>query len=352
VTVRVSVGVGAVAALMLVGGCGGDRHHPVVAIRVGGSAERVGVGTTLGEAADLLGLRPRGGDLLDVDGKVLQAGAFPGALLLNGRRRSLATVLRRSDRIRVMSGRDRREPLVRRVTRVRGGLAPDPQGTLVRRPGVEIVVAGSMSEKVVSRRFEALPGPEHVQRAVALTFDDGPWPQSTPRVLAVLRRLRVHATFFVIGYLARAYPELVARERRAGMAVGNHTYNHPEVPPFGELPRRLVEDEIALGAASLERAGVRPSLFRPPAGSTSPTVVRAAEAAGERVVLWSVDPGDWQAGVTAREIRTRVLGAVRPGSIVLLHDGGGDRSATVAALPGIVKGIRRRHLALVALTPR
>jgi len=188
-----------------------------------------------------------------------------------------------------------------------------------------------------------------VERAVALTFDDGPSPEYTPRVLGVLRRLRVHATFFVIGYLADEYPELVRAEVRAVMTVGNHSYNHPEVPPFDQLPPRLVDDEIALGAQSLRRAGVSPMLFRPPGGSFSPAVVRAAERHGERIVLWSVDPGDWQPGTTARQIARRVLAAIRPGSIVELHDGGGDRSATVAALPAIVKGIRQRHLRLVAL---
>jgi peptidoglycan/xylan/chitin deacetylase (PgdA/CDA1 family) len=72
---------------------------------------------------------------------------------------------------------------------------------------------------------------------------------------------------------------------------------------------------------------------------------------GERVVLWSVDPVDWASGVTAAQIKQRVLRAVQPGSIVILHDGGGDRSATVAALPGIIRGIRRKHLRLVPLSP-
>ena len=73
---------------------------------------------------------------------------------------------------------------------------------------------------------------------------------------------------------------------------------------------------------------------------------------GERVVLWSVDPADWRAGIRAKQITRQVLAAIRPGSIVILHDGGGDRSATVAALPAIVKGIRRRGLRLVTITPR
>jgi peptidoglycan/xylan/chitin deacetylase (PgdA/CDA1 family) len=162
--------------------------------------------------------------------------------------------------------------------------------------------------------------------------------------------MHVRATFFVIGYLVDSSPEIVAREHAAGMAIGNHTYNHPEVPPFNQLPRRLLEDEIALGAQSLARIGIRSPLLRPPAGSSSPAVVRAAESAGERVVLWNVDPSDWRAGVTAGEVKRRVLSAVRPGSIVILHDGGGDRAATIAALPGIIKGIRHKHLRLVPLS--
>ena len=133
------------------------------------------------------------------------------------------------------------------------------------------------------------------------------------------------------------------------MTVGNHSYNHPEVPPFDDLPRQLMDDEIALGARGLRHLKAPPALFRPPGGSFSAAVIRAAEAHGQRVVLWSVDPGDWEPGVRPRQIVRRVLDAVRPGSIVILHDGGGDRSATVAALPAIVRGIRHRGLRLVAL---
>src|SRR5206468_1302992 len=112
-----------------------------------------------------------------------------------------------------------------------------------------------LSHKPVSVRFDPGGGPVRVERAVALTFDDGPSPRYTPRILAVLRRLHVRAAFFCIGYLADEYPDLVRQELRAGMAVGSHSYNHPEVPPFDRLPPRLVEDEIALGAQSLRRAG-------------------------------------------------------------------------------------------------
>ena len=154
----------------------------------------------------------------------------------------------------------------------------------------------------------------------------------------------------MIGYLAQANPDLVRQELRLGMTVGNHSYNHPQVPPFAQLPPQLLTDEITLGEQVLSRLGARPHLFRPPGGSTSPALVRAAAALGQRVVLWSVDPADWNPGSSARKVTKRVLSAVRPGSIVILHDGGGDRSATLAALPAIVRGIRRRGLHLVALT--
>jgi len=227
----------------------------------------------------------------------------------------------------------------------------DPQFLLSRIPGVDVVIRGALSHEFVSVQFRPDQAQPLLERAVALTFDDGPSPTETPRILTLLRRLRVHATFFVVGYLADQYPQIVALEQRDGMAIGNHTYNHPEVPPFAQLPPQLLRDEIALGARSISRLGIRPRLLRPPGGSFSPAVISSAKALGERVVLWSVDPRDWSPDITARQITARVLDAVRPGSIVILHDGGGDRSATIRALPLIVKGIRHRALRLVEIPP-
>jgi peptidoglycan-N-acetylglucosamine deacetylase len=303
-------------------------------------------GADLASAAKKLGLHPRPGDLLDVDGRVLRAGVVPGSLLLNGRTARVDTRLVSGDRIAIRNGRDRREPLRRQRVPVLEGLPPEPEFVVSRVPSVAVAVRGAISHKVVATRVHPA-GSAVTSPGVALTFDDGPSPLYTPRVLSVLRRLDAPASFFVVGYLADARPDLVRAELAAGMEVGNHTYNHPEVPPFNELPVLLRDAEIRLGAESIRRAGGDPSLLRPPAGSYSAAVARAAARERERVVLWSVDPGDWQQGVTAREIAQRVLAAVRPGSIVILHDGGGDRSATVAALPAIVNGIRRRGLPLV-----
>jgi peptidoglycan-N-acetylglucosamine deacetylase len=334
------------AMLALLGaGCGQSSVNVVI----NGTVERVAADSTLARATERLGLEPRAGNLLDVEGGVLRPAAFPGRLLVNGSPVPSSTRLHDGDRIDFIAGRNRVERRERLVRPVPGGIPTNPQARVERTAGVEVVVRGAISHKLVSSRLRPTEGPTNVERAVALTFDDGPSPTNSPRVLKVLRRMHARATFFVIGYLVNAYPDIVAREHEARMAIGNHTYNHPEVPPFNQLPQRLLEDEIALGARSLARIGITTRLLRPPAGSSSSAVVRAAEAAGERVVLWSVDPADWAAGVTAAEIKRRVLSAVQPGSIVILHDGLGDRSATVAALPGIIRGIRHRHLRLVTL---
>ena len=335
-----------VAVLRDRGGQGG------LTVEVAGRSVHVADETTFGQATSMLALRPGRGDLLDVEGRPLRRGTVAGRLLLDGQPAPPGVRLRSGDRITVVAGRDRREPLSRQVLRVPGGMASDPQFFLARTPGSQVIIRGAISHKLVSASFHASGGPATVERAVALTFDDGPSPQFTARILATLGRLHVPATFFVVGYLADRYPDLVRQELRAGMTVGNHTYNHPEVPAFEQLPRRLLEDEVALGAQSLSRLDARPTLFRPPGGSFSATVVNAAEAFGERIVLWSVDPADWQPGATARQIARKVLAAVRPGSIVILHDGGGDRAATAKALPAIVKGIRRKGLRLVAITAR
>jgi len=320
--------------------------RPGVAVVVSGRSVQFTEGTTLRRAVALLRLRPRAGDLLDVRGGVLWRGAFGGKVLLNGGPAAPTRRLRPGDRIRVANGHDRREELTREVVKVPGGVTANPQFILARTAGSQVVVRGALSHKLVSARFQP-SGAERVERAVALTFDDGPSPRYTPGILAVLRRLRVPATFFSVGYLADEYPDLIRAELLAGMTVQNHSNSHPQ--SFAQLSRHLIGDQIALGARSLHRVGADGSLFRPPGGSFSPAVVRAAQSRGERTVLWSVDSADWHHGATPGGIAHRVLAAVRPGSIVLLHDGGGDRSATVAALPRIIEGIRRRGLELVAL---
>ncbi len=349
----IALATAAAAAVYLARRHGRHSAPPETRLVVSGRTVSVPAGTTFGQAVRRLRLSPASADLLDVRGRVLRRGAVHGSVLLDGAPAPATTVLRDGDRLAAVAARDRREPVRTVRAAPPGGVLDDPQFTLARSPGTMLTTVGVVSHEVAGVSYRhGRGGAASVPRAVALTFDDGPWPGSTASIVHVLHRLHVHATFFVVGYLVDEHPQLVRAEVRAGMTIGNHTYNHPEVPPFDELPAPLREVEIGLGAERLERLGVEPRLFRPPGGAVSSEVVAAAAARGERVVLWSVDPRDWQPGVSSKEIVRRVLGAVRPGAIVVLHDGGGDRSATLRALPAIVRGIRRRGLRLVAVPAR
>ena len=169
-------------------------------------------------------------------------------------------------------------------------------------------------------------------RVVALTFDDGPHPEQTPQVLALLAEHHAVATFCMVGTQARKYPELVRRVVDAGMRLCNHTVRHDEKLFRHSAP--VIEQEVAEASADLRAAAgdrVPIRYFRAPGGNWTPTMERIAAGHGMRPLGWSVDPRDWtRPGVDA--IVTTVEQHVRPGSVILLHDGGGKRDQTVAAL--------------------
>ncbi len=174
---------------------------------------------------------------------------------------------------------------------------------------------------------------------VALTFDDGPNPPYTGQILGILARYQVPATFFCVGLQASAHPAELARMAAAGHGLGNHTWSHPFLPDLSraQLAEQLDRTDDAVARA----AGAGPGLFRPPYGSRSPDVLHWLGERGTPVALWDVDPSDW-ARPGAAVIAGRVLMQVRPGTIILMHDGGGDRSQTVAALPLVIEGLLDR----------
>ena len=178
-------------------------------------------------------------------------------------------------------------------------------------------------------------------RVVALTFDDGPNPPWTNRILDVLDRYAVPATFFCVGLHAIGFTEEVARMAEAGHCLGNHTWSHPFLHDLSdnELEVQLNRTEEALEQA----AGVAGSrLFRPPYGSGSSATFRwVRRSESFKVVFWDVDTNDW-AMPGAPAIADAVVSQTRPGSIVLMHDGGGDRSQTAEALPAAIEGLLER----------
>lgn len=172
-------------------------------------------------------------------------------------------------------------------------------------------------------------GPSSERRRFALSFDDGPHPENTPRLLALLALHQVRATFFLVGRNARQHPALVQSLVDGGHEIGVHSHNHRILPLLGG---RKLEQELDRGAQDISSAGGgEPTLFRPPYGLRDPRVLRASAQRGWSCVLWSVMPGDWMrppAWWLVAWMRLRVRG----GAIVLLHDGGGDRRPTLEAL--------------------
>jgi peptidoglycan-N-acetylglucosamine deacetylase len=320
---------------------------PPMEVFVGNSVRQVPPGATVRQARFILDLRPTSGDLVDVEGVILQENAFPGSVVVNGREASRSRVLLEGDVIEVIDERDHFEPVSHDVIPVPAGTIPNPQTHLGTTPGEQVITTGAISGKLVSSVFRPT-GEAQVPRAVALTFDDGPSPRWTPKILRVLRRLQVGATFFMVGYLAERYPEVVREVIEAGMTVGNHSLNHPYERPFEKLHDGQLRRQIQEAHRVLTELGTTPTIFRPPGGSWSREVLALAEEVGERTVLWSLDSLDAR-GLKPQILARRVVKQAEPGAIILLHDGGGDRATTLRALPRIVRGLRARGISLQAL---
>jgi peptidoglycan/xylan/chitin deacetylase (PgdA/CDA1 family) len=174
-------------------------------------------------------------------------------------------------------------------------------------------------------------------RAVALSFDDGPW-ADTPAFVRMLEAEHVPATFFMIGeQVTPAYRATLRRELRAGDALGDHTYTHPDLARSGNVYGQLQSTIFAIRRLT----GYAPCMFRPPYGAYDQAVVQTASSLGLATILWNVDPADW-ALPGSEAIERRVLAQVRPGAIVLSHDGGGPRGQTLAAYPRIIGVLRAR----------
>ncbi len=181
---------------------------------------------------------------------------------------------------------------------------------------------------------------------VALTFDDGPNPPYTNQILAILQRYHVQATFFCVGAHVAAFPSVVQQEYAAGHVIGNHTYTHPYMPL---LSAASVAWQLSTTSDIIQSTiGVRPIFFRPPYGAYNSTVLVDANGYALDTTLWNDDPQDWSMpGVNV--IVNRVLQQVGNGSIILMHDGGGNRWQTVAALPIIISWLQSHGFRFVTM---
>ncbi|MDP4098664.1 polysaccharide deacetylase family protein [Paenibacillus sp. P96] len=186
-------------------------------------------------------------------------------------------------------------------------------------------------------------------RQIALTFDDAPDPRFTPYILDALKKNHVKATFFVVGYRAEKYPELVKRMVQEGHTVGNHSFGHPNFNKISlkQFQRQIVKTDLAIE----KRTGYKPLLIRPPYGEISEAQLRWTRQKGYTVVNWNVDSMDWK-GLNKDRILSNVIPATGPGSIILMHAGGGttsDLRGTIAALPPLIRTLQQKGYTFVTI---
>ena len=181
---------------------------------------------------------------------------------------------------------------------------------------------------------------------IALTFDDGPNPYYTPQVLAILQRYGVKATFFDVGYLVADYPNIVRQEHNQENLVANHSWSHPDLTYFSA---QAIQSQLTSTSHIIQATiGVRPTFFRPPYGAINNTVLAQARNLHYTTVLWDESAADWTLP-GANVIVSRIVNSARNGAIILLHDGGGNRAQTIAALPIIIATLKSRGFKFVTI---
>ncbi|MDX2006368.1 MAG: polysaccharide deacetylase family protein [Meiothermus sp.] len=218
---------------------------------------------------------------------------------------------------------------------------PGPASPMVNpTPNTRVKIAGR-PDGLILRRAPATAS----DRLIALTFDDGPSPEFTPQVLETLARYGVRATFFWVGQELDRNPDVARAVLAAGHAAGNHTWTHRTAPADDLQAQRELQSTQQL----LEAVGGSGRLFRPPGGRLNNGLADWALREGYTVVMWSAQSNDWEPSVGSQQIVENVLGAARPGAIVLLHDGGGNRARTVAALPAILEGLQAQGYRFVTI---
>jgi peptidoglycan/xylan/chitin deacetylase (PgdA/CDA1 family) len=183
-------------------------------------------------------------------------------------------------------------------------------------------------------------GPANAKMA-ALTFDDGPDVVFTNQILDILKGQGIKATFFIVGERAMQHPEMVQRIVREGHAVGNHTWDHPNLI---KLTSQAVQEEVLRTEQLLQQiVGYRTDLFRPPYGTANAEVLKEISGLGFKIIDWSVDTRDW-AGTPSAQIMNYVEKELTPGGIILQHCAGGrneNLSNTVAVLPQIISYLQK-----------
>ncbi len=335
----------AAAALTMSCGPGMVPRHVATpeTVSVNGTVIRLDGLATVGAALSRTNTHIPSGRLLSaLKHRSLGSDHQPGTLLVNGVATDVTASLHDGDAVVTTPGRDT-------VEATHTLIEPFGQHLLATlavagHPGRARVTRGTVSGEVVRTTVISRPTRGHLTtvRQIALTFDDGPNPAWTPRILAALAQAHVRATFCLIGRQAKQYPHLVKAIVAGGHTLCNHTFDHDEHLP-GRSPavirQEMVSAQDAITAAS---GGIAPALYRAPGGAWSPQVEAIAHSLHLTPLKWTVDPRDW-ARPGPGAIVANTLTRLRPGGIVLLHDGGGTRDQTLAALSFLLVRLPQLH---------
>ena len=186
------------------------------------------------------------------------------------------------------------------------------------------------------------------EKVIALTFDDGPWPETTEQILATLKQENVKATFYMVGQPLKSFPEIGKKVLADGHVIANHTLHHwyKQMSPL--VAQREIEDTAKI---IKEVLNVETDYFRPPGGVLTNGLVAYAETQNQSVNMWSVDSGDSNPKRPSSEaILATILAGATPGGIVLMHDGGGSHGNTAKAVPQIIANLRAQGYKFVTIT--
>ncbi len=185
------------------------------------------------------------------------------------------------------------------------------------------------------------------EKVIALTFDDGPWPQTTEHILATLKQEKIKATFFMIGQPLKSFPEIAKKVLADGHAIANHTMHHWYHKMSPLVAQREIEDTAKI---IKEVLNVETEYFRPPGGALNNGLVAYSQSKKQSVLMWSVDTGDSRPKrPTPEQMVKTTLAQATPGGIVLMHDGGGSHENTAKALPQIIAKLRAQGYKFVTI---
>lgn len=314
-------------------------------------------GQTIGSLLKENGFKNANGKLYSVTGALISGKTGePQYIYMNNHLVKTSDIIKAPSKICIFSGRDLKEPSVSFLKiyeeePIVTGTGPFLKLVSSNSPGLKEIIVGSISGKRVERVLKhASPAiykktNGHGEMLCALTFDDGP-SIYTPEILKILDRYGIKATFFMIGKHVQKYPEIARLVAEKGHTIGNHSYSHPAL---GKLPWDSIKREVRLASEIITAfTGIRPHWFRPPMRSLSYTLFQAISDEGMTLILWDVDPFDWK-NPSSSVIYERVVNSVSPGAVILLHDGGGNRSQTVDALPQIIETLHQKGYVFVPL---